>query len=50
MLGFAHATIVEAACVHVPVTDSMIDDHGLIADPEARTTIAGALERLARQP
>jgi NAD(P)H-dependent FMN reductase len=47
VLGFAHATIVEAACVHVPVTDSMLDADGVITDADARNQIAAALGALA---
>ena len=36
MLGFAHATIVEAACVHIPVTEAMIDADGAITDADVR--------------
>jgi len=48
VLGFAHATIVDAACVHVPITEAMIDADGLIADPATRAAIAEALTTLAR--
>ena len=48
MLGFAHATIIEPACVHVPVTESMLDADGGITDPDARTKIVDALTELAR--
>jgi len=48
VLGFAHATVVEAACVHVPITDAMVGTDGLIADPDARAPIATALTELAR--
>ena len=48
VLGFAHATIVESACVHVPVTDALIDDEVLVTDPDARAKIADALGELAR--
>jgi NAD(P)H-dependent FMN reductase len=47
VLGFAHATIVEAACVHVPITDAMIGADGLIVDPDTRKTIAHSLTTLA---
>jgi NAD(P)H-dependent FMN reductase len=50
VLGFAHATIVEDACVHVPVTESMIDADGLIAQPDTRAMIVDALTTLARHP
>jgi NAD(P)H-dependent FMN reductase len=48
VLGFAHAMIVESACVHVPITDPRIDADGFVTDPEARTKIADALGELAR--
>ena len=47
VLGFAHATIVEPACVHVPITESMIDADGLVHDPDARVTIHRAMTELA---
>jgi len=47
VLGFAHATIVEAACVVVPVTDSMVDADGVITDADARAQIAVAVTALA---
>ena len=47
VLGFAHATIVEDACVHVPVTDAMIGTNGAIADADARDRVADALTTLA---
>jgi hypothetical protein len=47
VLGFAHATIVEDACVHVPVTDAMIGTNGAIADADARGRVADALTTLA---
>ena len=40
VLGFAHATIVDAACVHVPITETMIGPDGLIADTAARDELA----------
>jgi NAD(P)H-dependent FMN reductase len=48
VLGFAHATIVEPACAHVPVTEAMLDGDGTIIDRDARTAIADALTELAR--
>src|SRR4051794_38009669 len=50
VLGFAHATIVEDACVELPVTEAMVDADGLVTDPDARTTIAAALSALTRHP
>jgi len=47
VLGFAHATIVDAACVHVPITEAMLEADGLITDPDVRAAIAGALTELA---
>jgi NAD(P)H-dependent FMN reductase len=46
VLGYAHAEIVEQACVHVPVTSAMIGEDGLIDDPAAREQIAVAVEAL----
>ena len=47
VLGFAHATIVEDACVHVPVTEAAIDADGLVTDPDTRAAICAALTTLA---
>jgi NAD(P)H-dependent FMN reductase len=47
VLGYAHATIVEPACIEVAVTENMIGPDGLVADPAARHAIAGALRYLA---
>lgn len=46
VLGYAHADVVEPACVHVPVTSAMIGDDGLIADPPSRERITSALAAL----
>jgi NAD(P)H-dependent FMN reductase len=46
VLGYAHATIVEAACVDVPVHHTDIGADGLVADPSARERIAFALVQL----
>jgi chromate reductase len=46
VLGYAHANIIEAACVHVPVTTASIGDDGLIADPSTRRHMAKALANL----
>ena len=40
VLGYAHATIVEAACLHLPVTEAMIGEDGLVADRNTRDGIA----------
>jgi chromate reductase len=47
VLGYASATIIEAACVDIPLTGAMLGDDGLIADPSARDHIAGVLATLA---
>jgi chromate reductase, NAD(P)H dehydrogenase (quinone) len=49
VLGYASATIVESACVEVPVTTTMIGADGLIADLATRERITGALTTLARE-
>jgi chromate reductase, NAD(P)H dehydrogenase (quinone) len=46
VLTYAHAHIVEAACVDAPVTGAMVGGDGLIADPGVRGRIAGALASL----
>jgi chromate reductase, NAD(P)H dehydrogenase (quinone) len=47
ILGYTHATIVEAACADIPVTGAMLDDEGLIVDPSVRDQIARAFKTLA---
>jgi NAD(P)H-dependent FMN reductase len=46
VLGYAHAHIVEAACVHVAVTHASFGDDGLVSDPVARDRIAYAIAQL----
>ncbi len=46
VLGFAHATIVEAACVEVPVARDAVGADGLIADASIREQIGRALVAL----
>jgi NAD(P)H-dependent FMN reductase len=48
VLGYAHADIVDAACVRVPLERQMVGEDGLVADAGARQGIARALEELAR--
>ncbi len=48
VLGFAHATIIEPACIHVPVTDALIDADGAIPDADTRAAITSALTALGR--
>jgi len=50
VLGYVGAVVVDAACVHVPVTSAMLDHDGLIADPSVRDTLANALTTLAAHP
>jgi NAD(P)H-dependent FMN reductase len=46
VLQYAHADIVDEACVDVPVTQAMIDDSGMLTDPAARVQIAFGLSVL----
>ena len=48
VLGYVHADIVEDACVRVPIARSDRGPDGLIANPDARAAIAGAVVALAR--
>ena len=48
VLWFAHATIIETACVHAPVTESMVDADGVITDADTRDAIARALGALVQ--
>jgi NAD(P)H-dependent FMN reductase len=47
VLGYAHAAIIEAACIAIPVTAAMVDVDGLIHDQAVREEIAGVLVALA---
>jgi len=46
VLGYAHSMIVEEACVHIPVTSTMVGDDGQVTEPSARREIARALALL----
>lgn len=47
VLGYAHARIIETACVDVPLTGAMIGEDGLVADPGARPALARLAAELA---
>jgi NAD(P)H-dependent FMN reductase len=47
VLGYASATIVEAACAAIPITTAMVDVDGLIHDQAIREQITGVLGALA---
>ncbi|KUJ64525.1 NADPH-dependent FMN reductase [Streptomyces albus subsp. albus] len=47
VLGYTGADIVESACVRIPVSQQMMGDDGLIADPAARERISAVLGQLA---
>ena len=47
VLGYAHASTIDAACVDIPITQAAIGDDGLIADASIRATISGVLTTLA---
>jgi NAD(P)H-dependent FMN reductase len=47
VLGYAHATIVEAACVDVAVHHADVGEEGLITDAGVRARIEAALAELA---
>lgn len=47
VLGYAHASIVDDACLDVPLTPAALDADGLVADPASREQIASALKALA---
>ena len=46
VLGYAHAAIVEAACLEAPVTAALVGADGEVDDPSLRRGIARALEAL----
>jgi NAD(P)H-dependent FMN reductase len=47
VLGYAHADIIENACVEIGVHNADLGSDGLVADPGARERIAFAVTRLA---
>lgn len=48
VLGYVQATVIEAACQHVPVPGDAIGLDGLIVDPSVRTRIGQVFEALVR--
>lgn len=46
VLGYAHTTLVESACVSIPVTRSMVSDDEFISDPTVHSRILDALTLL----
>lgn len=47
VLGYASAAVIESACVEIPVTSAMLDDHGLPVDVSTRQQITRAVTALA---
>jgi len=47
VLGYAHAAIVEGACVELPVTRDLVGPDGLITDPSIRMKLGAVLLTLA---
>lgn len=46
VLGYAHATILEAACAHVPIAPGDVDARGLIPSPVVRAQLTRVIEEL----
>jgi chromate reductase, NAD(P)H dehydrogenase (quinone) len=47
VLGYVHATIVESACLAVPVTRAMVTADGIVADETVIRQLVSCLEALA---
>ena len=47
VLGYVQATIVEPACLAVPVTSAMVNEEGLVADAAVVRRFTDSIERLA---
>jgi NAD(P)H-dependent FMN reductase len=47
VLGYTDADVVEAACLHAPMTSAAIGEDGLVTDPAVRMACAAALTALA---
>ena len=46
VLTYAHADVIEEACVPIPVTASMVSVDGIVSDPHVREVVVGALDAL----
>lgn len=49
VLGYAHADVIEPACMRMPLTQDAVADDGTIADASSRERIAAMLTTLAAQ-
>lgn len=47
VLGYVGADIIEEACAHVPVGRDMLNEHGLIVDPQVSGALAEVLVAVA---
>lgn len=47
VLTYAHARVVESACIHLPVVPTMVGDDGMIHDDAARAALMAVLTDLA---
>jgi chromate reductase len=47
VLGYVHATIVESACLALPVTSAMVDADGLLADETVIRQLVNSMQMLA---
>jgi NAD(P)H-dependent FMN reductase len=47
VLGYAHASVIEAACLSIPVPRQALGDDGLVHDPTLRSEIVHAIVMLA---
>lgn len=46
VLGYAHANIVEPACIHLPIDSTMIGTDGLVEGTASRRAVTAALKEL----
>ena len=46
VLGYVNATIVEPACLAVPVTNAMVNEDGLVADEAVVRRLVESLQML----
>ncbi len=47
VLAYAGAQVVDEACARIPINRTMVNEEGLVSDPQSSAQIAAALERLA---
>jgi hypothetical protein len=50
VLQYAHAFVVEEACIQIPISSATVGLDGLVLDPAVRDRLVQALDVLVRSP